>query len=249
MAITFNISDANHVPNSQLAANTLNVEINNVLKFYKSTIEALSKYDSSYSATISDDITQESLNTIIEDLFKKINNFTFTKGISLVNGAIGHTNSITASTKGQSTSYSNAYDKTIYVPKISVDSYGHVTSLSDATIKVPYQNLTTEVLYSGALSIESNSFISVNLSSSVSQNDLLEFQFTVYGERSRFYNGLDYNFITSGSHINNESYLLPVEILVSNTDRAFLYLSGSTLYIKAEHMMTLGKIIKYKLSN
>ncbi len=252
MSVSFNISNASHVPNSQLAANTLNVEINNVLKFYQATITALSKYDTSYSASISDDTTQSDINTIVEELFKRLNNLTFEKGLTLNSGAVGHTNSITATSKGQSTSYStSAYDKSLSIPYITVDSYGHITALSAATVKIPYQYLTAESLYSGNLDItdDNRNYKTCSLSSSISSNDLLEFRFLVSGEISYYSDGIYTNHLVSGAAIDKTS-TKPAEIYVSNSDRVYLYQSGSsTIKIYSDHSVKLVGIIRYKLSS
>ena len=149
MAISFDIKDANHLVNSQLAATTLNDEINNVIKFYRAMITYLSPLYPG-SANITDGIGQDILNGIIGDSLNQINNLTANRGIQIVNKAVGHTNQISqssATTAGLSVSESYAYNQFMYVPYIKIDNHGHITEMKNNYFRIPIQYLAYQQIY------------------------------------------------------------------------------------------------------
>lgn len=194
MAINFDIKDANHLVNSQLAATTLNDEINNVIKFYRAMITYLSPLYPG-SANITDGIGQDTLNGIIGDSLNQINNLTANRGIQIVNKAVGHSSTTTGvKVAGLTSNNSKAYSVNINIPYIILDDYGHIANMQNRYITIPYPSILPVLVFSGSETIGAN-YKTVSLTEQINPNYIYAITFAGY---ETFISGYSIFFNTKG---------------------------------------------------
>ena len=263
MALNFNISDVNHLANTQLPADTLNREINNVLKFYKATITAVAPlYNGAVEKNITDSTSQTDLNNIIQNIFEKFytaQSLVGEKGISISAGKIGHANIISGGTVGSQITNYDAYNTTIYIPYLTVDNYGHITAKSNSIVNFPKPYLYPTDDWSGNIEIgkwdivESN-ITNVTINSSFSSYCIYEIVIGGYSDSISYSNvtidqSVQFSIVVTGTGLTSTNKNKPLSQLFGNSSRILFYTATNKLYIGTDISKTiyLKKIIKYEI--